>query len=217
MFLSGVLELQAGEWFNTNRRYRIEPCFFCGFGFDDIDLGETIDGDTVTLSAGGGYGFGASIGYGINRDFDFDFTVGWQQSSLSPDVNNAEGIFERNIFLATLKYKVPMSNRKQQFKFGIGLGLYHSGEFDVNTTQAAGEHTIINYDDAIGFHITAEYEMFFDRDWSWLVGVKYYDVDYDAGAVKVDGISYAPGLLIDEMQTIDGGGVNFNIGIAKYF
>jgi len=125
--------------------------------------------------------------------------------------------FDRNILLATLKYKIPFSNN-QHIKVGAGLGVYMSGEWDVDASQVpGGSHEIIEYDDAIGFHITGEYEHLFSSNWSWSIGAKYYNVTYDAKSATQDGISVPVQLVVDEVREIDGSGFDFILAIARYF
>ncbi len=208
---------EKGTMLDTTGRFRIEPGFLFGFGFDDVDVGETTDGDKVGLSGGGGAGLEINAGYGINKKLDVDLTFGWQESWLTPEVSNGDGSFERNLFLATLKYKIPISDT-QQFKIGLGIGNYSSGEFDVDTSKVTGgAHTIVNYGDSMGFHISGEYEQFFSKDWSWLLGMKYYNVTYDADSVTINGVTYSPNVLADKAKSYDGGGFDFKFSFTRYF
>ena len=217
MVFSNVGISKADTLLDTSGRFRLEPSLMFGFGFDDVDLGVTTGGDTVGLSGGGGGGVGLTAGYGITKRLDLDLTFGWQESWMSPSVSNADGTFDRNLFLLTLKFKMPISDT-QQFKIGFGVGNYISGEFDVDTSRVSGgSHTIVNYDDSMGYHITGEYEQFFSKDWSWLLGVKYYNVEYDAGSATVNGVSCSPNILIDKLKTYDGSGLDFTLSISKYF
>lgn len=92
-------------------------------------------------------------------------------------------------------------------------------KLDLDGSQVpGGSHDIIKYDNAIGFHITAEYEGFFSSNkWSWIVGVKYYHVTYDANSCTRNGISVPVDFYIDEIRELDGSGFDFIIAVAMHF
>ncbi|MGA1840607.1 MAG: hypothetical protein ACMUIU_08275 [bacterium] len=203
---------------DNNNRFRLEPSFFVGIGTDKIDVGITTTGENVSISGGGGVGGALTLGYGFYEKLDIDLTFGYQHSGLSKDVDNADGSFDRTFLLGTLKYKIPVYS-SGQVKFGGGIGYYMPDELDLDLSQVPnGSHDIIKYDNAIGFHITAEYEGFFSSyEWSWIVGIKYYYVTYDADSCTSDGISFPVNFLRDEIRKLDGSGFDFSIAIAKYF
>jgi hypothetical protein len=225
VFLLGSVSLTEAQYKNsrekfldTNNRFRFEPSFFIGIGTDSIDVGITTTGETVSISGGGGVGGAITLGYGFYTKLDIDLTFGYQHSGLSKDVENADGSFNRTLLLGTLKYKIPVF-LNTGLKVGGGIGYYMPDKLDSDGSQVpGGTHEIVKYDDAIGFHIAVEYEGFFSsREWSWIIGVKYYYVTYDANSYTRDGISLPLDFLRDETRELDGSGFDFIISIAKYF
>lgn len=105
---------------DTAHQYYLELTGAFGIGFDDVDVGVTTGGDTISISGGGGLGFAAGLGYGLSSQWDLDFHLGFQASVLRPSVSNADGSFTRSFLLATLKRKVPTSENGE-FKFGLGI------------------------------------------------------------------------------------------------
>jgi hypothetical protein len=187
-----------------------------GVGFSSVDVGTTSSGETVTISGGGGAGFGVGIGYGITRKFDVDLDLGGQASVLRPAVNNAEGTFTRAYLLATLKRKFPTSDTGQ-FKAGIGAGIYFGGQLDVDLRDAGGDHTVVDYDPAIGFHLTGEFERFIRPNTSITFGAKMYFVKYEASSYKQNGVDMPVGGLISDVKKLDGSGLDVSLALNIYF
>lgn len=201
---------------NTAGRSKISVMGAFGLGFNSVDIGTTTDGEDVKISGGGGAGLGLGLGFGLTPDLDLDFDLGGQVSILTPAVSNADGTFARSYLLATIKHKMPISD-SGQFKFGIGLGAYGSGELDVDLRDAGGPHDIVKYDDALGFHVTGEFERFIGPSTSFHVGAKMYFVKYKAKSWTEDGASVPVGNLKSEVKDFDGNGLDFMIGLSQYF
>lgn len=198
-------------------RLRLEGSVFWGMGIDEIDIGKTDSGKTVSISGGGGPGGAFTAGYVLSREFDIDVSAGFQSGDLSEDVSNADGSFERKFLLATLKYKIPLSDTGQ-IKIGAGVGMYMSGELDVDTSEISGGfHTITKYDDAVGFHVIAEHEKLFPSGWAWGIGIKYYNVNYDADSATLNKITVPTDFLSDQVRELDGSGFDLMISVSKYF
>ena len=172
---------------NTGGRTRLEVGGVFGSGAENPDVGVTLDGDTVEISGGGGIGLTLTIGHGLSARLDLDLTVGTQESRLIPTVEDAKGTFTRDFLLATLKYKVPLSP-DVQLKFGGGVGSYRSGELDMELSALpAGVHTIVDYENVMGFHVTAEFEAWFGDSWFLVFGGKFTSVTYDAISYSQNG------------------------------
>ncbi len=200
---------------DTAGRFRLEPALAFGFGLSSVDLGTTTDGQSIEISGGGGLGVSLTAGYGLSRSFDLDVGLGYQKSELTPyNVENASASFDRTFLLFTLKYKVPVQDR-YQFKFGAGAGYYYPGELDINTTGLfGGSHDVVQYDDAVGYHATAEWEIFFTRDLSLVVGGKYYYVTYREVSGTMNGV---PGFFTDgRVRDLGGSGFDFTASLAFY-
>lgn len=219
VFLLAIVPLTAAqEASETTGKFRMEASFFFGVGLDKIEIGTTTAGDVVSISGGGGVGGAITLGYSFSKELEADLGAGFQHGTLSKKVENAKGSFERILVLATLKYKIPV-RRNGQVKIGGGAGYYGSGELDLDASQVAGgAHNIYKYDDAFGFHVTGEYEGFFSaRKWSWIIGVKYYNVRYDVKSCTSSGVSVPANQIPEDGREVDGSGVDFILAIARYF
>lgn len=187
---------------------RIEPSLFYGFGTENHKVGMTTEGDDITISGGGGFGGGVAVGYGIQERIDVDLAFNLQNSSLRPSVNNASGNFMRKIILATGKYKLPL-NPESCFKLGAGFGYYIPDEMDIDFTDAGGSKVSFKYKNAVGFHLTFDYERVFGRKSSWSAGLRYANVKYGADGVTVMGLTYPAETVSDEYNPLDGGSFDF--------
>ena len=199
----------------TAGKFHLEPAVFLGFGTTSVELGKTAAGETVKISGGGGAGLGMTIGYGLSRSFDLEATVGHQVSRIIPEsVTNASANFDRTFYLVTLKYRIPVQDRFY-VKLGAGAGYYQPGKLDINTTQIpGGSSDVVHYDDATGFHATAEWEIFFQPNFSLTVGGKYYHVIYKETGGTRNGV---PGYFNDgNVKNFGGSGFDFSFAAAFY-
>ncbi len=201
---------------NTAGKMKLFLTGALGFGFDRVDIGVTTGGEKVTISGGGGAGLGLGLGFGLSPDFDLDFDLGVQASTITPSVANAKGSFTRSYLLATLKRKIPTSDTGQ-FKVGLGLGSYNNGKVDLDLTDAGGPHTIVNYDNALGFHVTGEFERFFGPTTSVNLGARMYFVKYKAKSETVNGAAADVNNLTGDVKELNGNGMDVLIGINVYF
>jgi hypothetical protein len=190
-----------------------------GAGTDDTVLATAADGDELRISAGGGLGLAGTFGFAFSPDWDLDLTAGFQRSEDERDFSDADATFRRNFFLATLKYKIPISSLAQ-FKFGIGGGLYESGklETDLNTLPPATPTSLsVDYREAFGWHATGELETFLAPRLSLLIGAKYYNVEYEAESARENGVRVATAALRDDVRNLNGNGFDFMVGLSAYF
>ncbi len=201
---------------NTAGKMRLSLTGALGFGFDHVDVGITTGGDEVTISGGGGAGIGVGLGFGLSPDFDLDFDLGVQESTISPAVSNAEGSFTRSYLLVTLKRKIPTSE-SGQFKIGLGLGSYNNGTLDVDLGDAGGPHDIVEYKNALGFHVTGEFERFIGQTTSINLGAKMYFVKYKAKSWTQNGVSASVDNLNSDVKDFNGSGFDFMLGFNVYF
>lgn len=199
---------------DTAGKFRVGLAGAVGSGFSKPVVGTTTSGEKVTLSGGGGIGGEFNAGYGISRVLDAEASIGFQQSELSEDVSNASGTFKRSYLLATLKYKIPVSD-SAQVRLGGGIGYYMSPIFDFDARRAESTRTIIKYDNAIGFHLTGEFERMINT-FSITIGGKYYNVSYNAKSVKIV-VPLPTSGLKDEFRNYDGSGFDVTFGVNKYF
>lgn len=209
-------EIQRPPMLDTTGRMKFFLQGGLGVGFDSVHVGDTVDGDDITLSGGGGFGLTLGIGYGLSREYDLDFDLGGQISVITPEVSNADGSFTRSFLLATVKKKLPTSETGQ-FKVGIGLGVYSNAELDLDWTGAAGAHSAVEYDDALGIHLTGEFERFFGPSTSVSIAGRLYFVTYKANSYTVDGAPAALDTLKGNVKDLNGSGLDAMVGISRYF
>ncbi len=203
------------ELLNTAGKVRLSLHGVLGFGFDKVDVGTTISGDTVSISGGGGLGGGAGIAFGLSRSLDLDLDLGFQGGGMTPPVDNADGSFTRGYFLATLKYKKPTSGTGQ-FKFGAGLGAYFGGKLKFNRTDMNFNEEV-DYDPAVGLHFTGEFERFISPNVSFNIGAKIYFVEYKAKSYTFNSVDVPVSALKDDVRNLNGSGMDLLIGINMYF
>ncbi|MGD1044375.1 MAG: hypothetical protein ABR936_03480 [Bacteroidota bacterium] len=192
--------------------------FIVGGGLKNIKVGTATNNSDVTISGGGGIGGNLALGYGISSSLEVSLAGGTQSSTLSPKVDNAEGSFNRTIFLATLKDKIPITSTGI-IKVGAGLGYYIPSDLDLDFTKiSGGGHNVFSYDSKIGFHLTCDYEMFTASKFSWGFGLKYYNVTYNLKSVKSNGtivsINSMSSDLKNETMELDGSGIDLSVFIA---
>ena len=201
-------------------KYKLSLNLVAGPGLEKIDIGKTNEDKDITISGGGGVGLSAVFGYLILDKLEIDLGVGFQNSTLSEKVENAEGTFVRTIISFTAKYLIPVS-QSGQINLGLGMGYHLPGDMDIDASEVPnGTHQIIEYDPAPGFHILAEYEGFFEISsyiMSWNAGLVYTSVSFDATSYESDDQSFDVSVLKDEYKTLNGNSVNFIGGISLYF
>jgi hypothetical protein len=201
---------------NTAGKMRLFLTGALGFGFDHVDVGVTTSGEQVKISGGGGAGIGIGLGFGLSPDFDLDFDLGVQASAISPAVANTKGSFTRSYLLATIKRKIPTSE-SGQFKIGLGLGSYNNGKLDIDTRDAGGFHDVVEYKNALGFHVTGEFERFIGQTTSINLGAKMYFVKYEAKSWTQNGVAFPVDSLNGDVKDFNGNGLDFMLGFNVYF
>ncbi len=212
---------------DPSKKFRIEGSMLVGGGIEKIDLGKDTSGNDISISGGGGFGGAIAVGYGLFSKLDIDLMTGYQSSpfihhdSDKDERDDADGSFSRISLLTTLKYKIPMpvQNKMQgQIKVGGGIGYYIPVQLDINTSQIpGGTHDIVKYNSTIGYHITTELEGFIVSSFSTILGIKYYNVTYDANSATIDGVSVPVVLLDDKARKLNGSGFDIILAIAGHF
>jgi hypothetical protein len=201
--------------------WRIEGSGLFGVGIDNHEVGVTTENEKITISGGGGYGGAFILGYRFLSQFDLSIGTGIQKSALMPRVKNAKGSFTRTIFLATLKYKKPITS-KGLLNFGAGPDFFSPGNMEIDASKVAeGGHNIYSYKSSTGFHLLTEYEGFINKKFSWIIGIKYYYVTYQLKSAELDGISLPasalPYELKKEVAELHGSGVDLVFSLNMYF
>ncbi len=193
--------------------------FSCAFGSggEKQIVGETTEGDEICIRTGGGIGVAITLGYNFFNKVDLDLSAGYQLNSLKPQCDNLDGYFSRVPLLITAKYWIPTKNNAF-FKLGGGLGYYTSVEYDMDGSESFAMHEIIEYDNAPGFHIVGEYELFSPvKPFSFIMGVKYSHVSYTANSFTVNGTSHLISELPSNLKTLKGSSFDIYFGFGWYF
>jgi hypothetical protein len=206
---------------NENLKWHIEGGILVGAGIEKHEVGRTTDNDEISISGGGGVGGKLIFGYRLSPKLDLNLGIIIQNSSLKPNVKNADGKFFRTALIANMKYRIQIFS-SSLINLGGGFGYYFPGDLDIDVSEiSGGAHNIYGYDNSLGFHLLAEYEGFFRKDISWSIGLQYSTVSYDIKSAKSNGITIPldqlPASVRDEVGELDGGGVDLLLGVNYYF
>jgi hypothetical protein len=219
-----VTEAAKAKPFSTKDKMRIEASGVFGRGLDYEMIGYTYGtNEPIRLSAGGGAGPNLSVGFGKSKYLDIDVTAGLQTSANRLNVWNSETTFERKYLLGTFKLKFPMKTKegqvKKQAKLGVGAG-YYFGATMLSTYESphslAKTYTEIKYKDTIGYHMTAEFEIIYPSNWSFVVGLRAYYVMYEQESYSYNGPDPFPASTLENYEQMNGSGLDLKIGIGKY-
>lgn len=207
---------KPATYFETVNRTRLEFLLAGGLGLDNPTVGVTTSGEDVSLSGGGGAGALLTIGRGIRENWDIDITLGYQMSLLTPEPEGADGGFTRSMALLTMKYRSRVADRAW-VKYGFGAGYYMPGKYELDDPSQPLE---VEYKAAPGVHLSVEYETVLGKEsttMSFVFGLKYYWVVYEAESAKILGMDVLPSRLPRELRDLDGSGVDVIIGLAAYY
>ena len=184
-----------------------------GGGFEEIPMYIDNNGNEVTLSAGGGFAFGAEYGYEASKFFDISANCFYQYSLLSEVLENANASFERMGLTVTPALIIPIkSGERFRFRIGAGLGMYNYGTMKIDNSKISGIKYTYKYVPAFGYHGSFVFETNFSERSSFMLGLKYYDVQYEYTSV---GSSHIP--LGQGIDLPDGSGVDFLMGYYFHF
>jgi len=219
--ISGKAVIDGGSLYNQpykkismiRPKSRLGISIGSGFGFEEISLGTTNNGDKMTLSTGGGFTIDAEYGYEFNKYFDFSFNWFYQGSALSPSINNGDASFKRMGLIITPALIIPIKGGEfLRFKLGGGIGLYSLEAMTINFSNFGGGDYVLNYEPAFGFHGSLIFESFISDKVSFTYGLKYYNVQYNYSIKGSTGTSTDPKAI-----TPDGSGLDFFMGYYFHF
>ena len=210
--------------------FRFEASLQGGAGFESHDVGTAERNDDpsitkdITISGGGGFGASFGVSYGLAPAIEVGVLGGYQESSISPQIENGDGAFDRGFVRGTVRYKVPVS-AAGHLKLGGGAGIYAPGDLDLDFSDAPdGAHILVGYDTAPGFHLETQYEHFLNRKpessmaWSVVVGACFSRVMYDCNSCTIDGVEVPPDtiedVLVDGLRDFDGSGFDLQAAVA---
>ncbi|KKK47537.1 hypothetical protein LCGC14_3154180, partial [marine sediment metagenome] len=149
-----------------------------------------------------------------------------QISEIKNNVINGGMEFKKVYALGTLKYKIPFKSSLDyysgQIKFGAGIGFYQSTTLTIvhnNRTTDLHSEYVVDYEPALGYHTTVEFETFMPNDWALSIGARISFVDFKADSTQSSGIFVGNNSIIDKtsFDEMDGSGIDLLISLGKYF
>ncbi len=201
-------------------KWSVGAHIYGGIGFDQHLVGKTTDNEDIEISGGGGLGILAILAYNFNFQWETSISGGYQNSSLSKNVKNADGDFSRTFFRASIKYRIDLGDN-DYIKIGGGYGSYMPGELDIDASKVpGGAHNIFKYDGNSGPHISAEYE-YIAANYTMGGGLRYVNITYDLTSAKSDGVniplSILPPEIKNEYMEFEGSGLDIFFSISYLF
>ncbi|MDD2798811.1 MAG: hypothetical protein PHV20_09490 [Bacteroidales bacterium] len=189
-------------------RHQIGVNLEVGVGFENTTMAMTTDNTESKISAGGGIGIGVKYAYQFSKHFEGDVDLNYKYSELQPYLNNASVSFSRTNLSVTPLYVFPLGDGyMMRLKIGAGPDYVLSPHLDINTVKLiGGERAQADYNSAFGFHVRTIFEMYFGQNWSFIYGLNWTNVNYDAK-------TYIP----SEFNKRDGSGIDFMTGIYYSF
>ncbi len=200
------------------KKFRIGFISIAGFGFSKITLGETDEGDKVTISAGGGIGLGFDMGYAFNPSFELSVAYTDKVTELSMVVENASGSFEHGNLRVTGKFMRRIKTRSS-LNFGGGLDLFNAGNMDLDFSGVPdGARYVYKYKTAVGCHVLGEFQFHFVKKWSLTAGFTLYGVNYNQmKSFQVNSVSIPTDLASSDFQNLKGSGADLYAKISFHF
>lgn len=185
-----------------------------GPGTDNITMGQTGDGQNITMSFGGGGGVKAHFGREFSKHLDLSGAFLYQSSSLIPNVKNASMSFSRMGASFTAAYIIPIQGgHYQRLKLGVGPDMYLKNVLKFDLSQVdSGKKDTWQYKKETGFHVNAIYEGNIGDHFSFLYGLEYAYVKF----AFQSGNTLIP-TSVSPLKTPNGSAVNFLIGFNVHF
>ena len=192
---------------------RIGVFMSAGIGFERYPWFQDNKGSEITLSTGGGYSIGAEYGYRFSRYFDLAATIGFEGSTLSKEVNNADGSYNRMAVTLTPALVIPVRGGSiLNLRLGAGPGYYSFGSMKIDATQVNGDKFTLHYNNSAGFQALFAFNAKFAERASMELGMRYTNVRYKFRSSDPAGTVNDPKLL-----NPDGSGLAFYLGYYFLF
>lgn len=210
---SGSMKHLDGGTPTVRPKNRIGLDFGVGVGFNNMDMLETTDGRDVKFSFGGGVLVGLQYGREINQHFDLAFGLMYRSSSLSPTLRNAEMTFGRGVFSVTPSYIIPIGDgERSRLKLGVGADYYFGTKLKIDLDEV--ENGFVDdwkYNNPLGFHVSAIYEISPSDKFSYMMGVKYSNIRYE---FERGNFTFPTS---EELSRTNGSGIDFVFGLYYHF
>lgn len=215
-------QTDKSNWDNTGNWF-IRLDGVGGQGLDWHVVGETEEGDDISISAGGGIGFQLVTGTNFLRYFRVEGSFGYETGGFDTHLENGSGSFGRTHLGGSAYLRIPLHPNST---LNLGGGVANKGspdlDLDFSSSRIPGAaHNVYHYNTGQSTHWDIIYEYFPDRQMSLSVGLSYESVEYELDSVTSNGLNFQPEVLDDEVRNeyeiLDGSGVNLLLGIAYFF
>ncbi len=196
----------------THPKHKLGLNMDIGFGFQNTTMAVTTDNKDSKISAGGGVGFGLKYAYEFNRHFEGDVDLNYRFSELQPYLQNAKVTFSRTNLSITPLYIIPVGDGYlMRWKVGAGLDYHMSPSMSISTASIGGFKDEWKYDDAFGYHVRVIFEMYTNKNWSFIYGLNWCNTSYKFNS---SGSYYPTGT---ELSKPDGSSIDLMLGAYYNF
>lgn len=204
-----ALNEQLNEPVSVKPRYsRLGIIMSGGFGFEKYPWFVDEDGNDVKLSSGGGFGIGAEYGHQFGKKFDLSVNWFYQGSSLSKQLKNASGSFNRMGITITPALVIPIKGGEiLRFRLGVGPGFYSLGTMKIDASEINGQKFTFKYNTAAGFHGSFMFESNIMERGAMELGIRYSGIRYKLNENQSTHTSSD-----DEILKPNGSGIDFIMG-----
>jgi len=187
----------------------IEP----GVGFEKTGLIGTTVGTQSMISFGGGVALGLSYSYKFSDYFGWSAELSKQFSTLTPSLTNASVTFDQGVLSTTPYLIIPVAIRdEKQIKLGVGVDYRFNAVLSFETEKLVnGFNDKWTYNNTLGYHVIAFYEVMLNRYLRGHVGLKYNDARY----TFIMGEKYQPNE--PELRTPRGNSLSGSFGLEYCF
>jgi hypothetical protein len=177
--------------FSLEKRNAFGIVFEPGRGFSKTEIINTTEGTASMLSFGGEGTIGFSYSHEFSDNFGWSAELQDQFSSLTPSVTNASVVFDRGIVSTTPYFTIPLKfTHEQKLKIGAGLDYHFNPVLTFDTEKLVdGFKDEWIYNNTLGYHLIAFFEMKLGKRLRGHSGLKYSNVHYTFESSK----SYQPG------------------------
>lgn len=199
------------EWIRP--KHRIGLNIDAGGGVNNIPVAQTTDGRDVNLTFGKQFLIGLRYANQFHKHFEYALDLSYENSSLSPNINNGKMNFKRTSVSATPFYILPIRDGYfMRLKFGAGLDYYIMPKLNIEMSNLMGLSDTWRYDNALGYHIAAIFELLTGKNFSIDYGLKWTDVNYKFGTSI-----FANYPTSDELIKPKGGSICLTLGMYYHF
>lgn len=192
---------------------RIGVVLNTGFGFNDIDLIQTTQGDNSAMRFAGGAGVSIEAGREVEKYLDVAVSYSYMNRGLIPAIKNGSVDFSRHILSFTPSFIIPIQGGyAQRIKLGAGLDYYFNNTLNIRTrTIPGGIDDTWRYKETIGFHAQVMYEAHFSERFSFTTALRYYNVSHSFQS----GIFSQP--IVNSLSNPKGDGIDLRLGFYYHF